>query len=321
MARKDPAPSEAARRRQRQAAKSGKTAATSASGSTSAAKPTGTKTSSSKSSRSQPAAGKRPLWASPTVLVTFAAIIVTLVLVYTLSNKSNPSVNALVAPANPVPVSIARNGTTLGTSNAPVKMETWEDFQCPYCDIWTLQWEPNLIRDFVAPGTMTYTFNNYAFLGDGHKPNESLDAAVAASCADDQGKFWEYHDWLYANQNPNGENRGWFVTSTFDAIAAKVGLNQATFDTCLADPAKASAVQAERTAGSALGVDETPTIFVNGKIVALTTYQDLANLIRSLAPAAPSPAASSGPPASPAPASPAPASLEPGASNGPTASP
>ncbi len=311
MTRKDPAPNHAARRRQRQAAKSGQAGTSSAPGSASPAKPSGTKPSSSKASRGRPVAQKRPLWASPTFLVTAAAVIATLILIYTLNNKPNPSLTALVAPANPVPASIARTGTTLGTSGAPVKMDTWEDYQCPYCGVWTRQWEPNLIRDFVAPGTMTYTFNNFAFLGDGHNPNESLDAAVAASCAEDQGKFWEYHDWLYANQNPNGENRGWFTRSTLDAIAVKVGLDQAMFDTCLADPAKATAVQAERTAGEALGVGGTPTIFVNGKVVTLTTYDALANLIRSLAPASPSPASSNGPPASPAP----------GGSNGPTASP
>ena len=295
MARKNLASSDAARRRQRQAA-----AASS-------------KSPGSKATRKAPVAEKAPWWHSPTVLVTIAAVIATLFLIYTVNNRPNPSLTALVPPANPVPASIARNGTTLGTSNAPVKMDTWEDFQCPYCDIWTLQWEPNLIRDFVAPGTMTYTFNNFAFLGDGHDPNESLDAAVAASCAGDQGKFWEYHDWLYANQNPNGENKGWFVTSTFDAIAAKVGLNQAAFDTCRADPAKAAAVQAERAAGTALGVDSTPSIFVNGKLVTLTTYQDLANLIRSLAPASPAPSAS------PATSQSGPAS--PGSSSGPSPSP
>ena len=144
-------------------------------------------------------------------------------------------------------------------------------------------WEPNLIRDFVAPGTMTYTFNNFAFLGEGHDPNESLDAAVAAWGAEDQGKFWEYHDWLYANQNPNGENRGWFTRSNPRRHRREGRLDQAMFDTCLADPAKATAVQAERTAGEALGVGGTPMIFVNGKVVTLSTYDDLAKLIRSLA--------------------------------------
>ena len=160
--------------------------------------------------RRPPSQPRLPFWQSPTFLVTAAAIIATLVLIYVVNNKPNPPLTSLTPPANPVPLSIPRDGTTLGSTSAPVTMDTWEDFQCPYCDIWTSQWEPHVITDFVAPGIVRYTFNNFAFLGDGHDPNESVDAAVAALCAGDQGKFWEYHDWLYANQNPNGENKGWF---------------------------------------------------------------------------------------------------------------
>jgi protein-disulfide isomerase len=294
MARKDKVPSEAARRRRRQGSRRGPVPAGSG------------------SPKAAPEPSKLPFWQSPTFLVTAAAIIATLVLIFVVNNKPNPPLSSLTPPANPVPASIPRDGTSLGLASAPVTIDTWEDFQCPYCDIWTEQWEPHVIQDFVATGIVHYTFNNYAFLGDGHDPNESLDAAVAALCAGDQGKFWEYHDWLYANQNPNGENHGWFTTPTLDAIAQKVGLDQATFDTCRADPAKATQVQAERTQGTALGVQGTPSIFVDGKQVTLTTYADLANQIRSLA------GSSTGSPgaASPGAASPG-SSAQPGPSTSP----
>jgi protein-disulfide isomerase len=205
---------------------------------------------------------------------------------------ADPAVNN--PPANPVADSIPREGTILGAANAPVKIDAWEDFQCPFCQIWTIQWEPHVVQDFVASGVVRYQFHDFAFLGTGHSPDESLDAAVAAQCANDQARFWPYHDWLYANQNPNGENQGWFTRAKLDAIALKVGLNQATFDTCLADPAKPAAVQAELSAGATLGITGTPAIFVNGKLQTLTTYDDLAAEIRSLAPAS-SPGASSSP--------------------------
>jgi protein-disulfide isomerase len=296
VARKEKTPGEAARRRRRQELR--REQATSSPGSPKA----GPKA----ASRAAQRPDKLAFWQSPTFLVTAAAIIATLVLIYVLNNKPNPSLSSLTPPASPVPASIPRDGTLLGAPSAAVTVDAWEDFQCPFCDIWTEQWEPHVIQDFVAPGIVQYKFNNYAFLGDGHDPNESLNAAVAALCAGDQGKFWEYHDWLYANQNPNGENRGWFVQATLDALAQKVGLDQPTFDTCRADPAKATAVQAERTAGTALGVQGTPSIFVNGKQVTLTTYADLSALIRSLAgPASSAPAgASPGSTASPSSASP-----------------
>ena len=243
---------------------------------------------------------KRPVWQSPTAIVTALAVIATVILVISLNLRSSPSTpTALVVPANLVAASIPRDGATLGSSSAPVKVDAWEDYQCPYCQVWTIQWEPHIVTDFVATGTVRYQFHDYAFLGSGHNPDESLQAAVAAQCASDQHKFWDYHDWLYANQNPNGENKGWFTRDKLDAIAVKVGLDQAGFDTCLADPAKAAAVQAEQAAGSALGINGTPSIFVNDKAVTLSTYDALATLIRSLAPASPSaPAASPSPAAS-----------------------
>ncbi len=232
-------------------------------------------------------------------------MIATIILVIVLNSKGTPAPTpaTLIPPESPVAATIPRQGTLLGSTSAPVKVDAWEDYQCPYCQVWSIQWEPHVIQDFVASGTVQYQFHDFSFIGNGKSPDESLDAAVAAQCAGDQGKFWEYHGWLYANQNPAGENKGWFTRATIDAIAAKVGLDKATFDTCLADPAKATAVRAETTAGTALGVDSTPTIFVNGKAISLTTYTDLAAMIRSLAPAAPSASAgASVPAATPSPA-------------------
>jgi protein-disulfide isomerase len=244
-------------------------------------------------------------------IVTGLAIIAALIVIVAINLRSAPTTTvpaALNAPASPVASSIPRQGTTLGASGAPVKVDAWEDYQCPFCGIWTEQWEPHVVQDFVTTGIVRYQFHDYAFLGSGRNPDESLQAAVAAQCANDQGRFWEYHDWLYANQNPNGENLGWFTRARLDAIALKVGLEQAPFDTCLADPARATAIQAEQAAGSALGVNGTPSIFVNSKPLALSTYAALATVIRSLVPAQPS---GSGAPLSPG------ASAAPSASGGP----
>ncbi len=227
------------------------------------------------------------------MITTVLAVIATIILIVVLNSRPATSTNpsALIPPANPVASSIPRQGTILGLASAPLKMDAWEDYQCPYCQVWTLQWEPNVIQQFVATGIVRYEFHDYAFLGTDHTPDELLQAAVAARCASDQGKFWEYHDWLYANQN--GENQGWFSRARLDAIAQAVGLNQATFDTCLADPARAAAVQAEQDAGTALGITGTPAIFVNQHLQTLTTYANLAATIRSLAGLPASPAASS----------------------------
>ncbi|MGH2513888.1 MAG: DsbA family protein, partial [Candidatus Limnocylindrales bacterium] len=278
MAPKEPIPSKSPRRRRREELRREQAAGGS--------RPPGSRPPGSRQSRrlSPP---KRPVWQSPTAIVTALAVIATIVLIVVVNSRhSTPTTpSALIPPANPVAASIPRDGATLGATGAPVTMDAWEDYQCPYCDDWTEQWEPHVITDFVATGIVKYQFHDYAFIGSGHTPDESLLAAVAAQCAGDQGKFWEYHGWLYANQNPNGENQGWFTATKLDAIAQKVGLDQSAFDTCRANPARSTAVIAERTAGTALGITGTPAIFVNGKQVSLTTYDALAATIRSLAPA------------------------------------
>jgi len=239
---------------------------------------------------------KRPAWQSPTAIVTAIAVVgaVILIIVLNLKSPASPAV-VLIAPAHPVAASIQRAGATLGSTSAPIKMAAWEDYQCPYCQIWSEQFEPQLVTDFVATGIVQYQFHDLAFIGTGHTPDESLAAAVAAQCAGDQNKFWEYHDWLYANQNPGGENKGWFTTDKLEAIALKVGLDKTSFDACTVNPAKATAVIAERTTGGSLGISSTPSIFINDQPVTISTYAALATQIRSLVPALPSSGASASP--------------------------
>ena len=153
-----------------------------------------------------------------------------------------------------------------------MKLDVWEDFQCPFCDEFTRSVEPSIVSQYVVPGTAQLTFHDYSFIGNGHTPDESNDAAVAARCAEDQGQFWAYMQYLYANQGAS-ENSGTFDRTLFDSIATKLGLNLGTFDSCLSDQAKLQAVQTETAQGRQLGITGTPTLFVDGK--ALANPQDL----------------------------------------------
>ena len=115
---------------------------------------------------------------------------------------------------------------------------------------------------------------DFAFLGI-----ESIDAAVAARCAGEQGAFWPYHDWLYANQN--GENVGWFSQTRLAAIATRLQLDQTAFDSCVARSDVRGDVASETAAGRALGVGSTPTVMVNGVPFNGSTYDDLLTMIQS----------------------------------------
>jgi protein-disulfide isomerase len=201
-----------------------------------------------------------------------------------LLGQGPPAVAEVVnPPVSSYPPGLA-SGTSLGRSDAPVTIDVWSDFQCPFCGRFTRLYLPGLVRDFVSAGDVRIVAHDVAFVGRGN-PNESLDAAVAASCAADQGRYWEFHDILFGNQS--GENEGAFRAGRLQAMADAIGLDRATWDQCRADPARARAVQATTSAALAAGIDSTPTIVINGVPSAgvPSTYDALATQIRSLLPA------------------------------------
>ena len=91
----------------------------------------------------------------------------------------------------------------MGKSDAPVTVIEFADFQCPFCERFYKDAEKGIIENYVKSGKVKFVFRNYAFLGP-----ESNIAAEGAYCANEQGKFWEYHNFLFDNQGP--ENSGTF---------------------------------------------------------------------------------------------------------------
>jgi protein-disulfide isomerase len=155
----------------------------------------------------------------------------------------------------------------LGNQNAPVTIIEYGDYQCPFCTRYFSQVEPAIKSQYLDTGKAKMVFRDLAFLGP-----ESIAAANAAQCAEDQGKFWGYHDALYAakvgdeSKNSGAENDGFFTRAEFLKLAGQVGLNTQTFTSCIDGNQHANDVSAERTAASAAGIVSTPTTIVNGKM-------------------------------------------------------
>lgn len=192
----------------------------------------------------------------------------------------------------------AVTAASVGLSTAPVTIEVWADYQCPYCRVFTHGIEPTLLRDYAATGRALVTFRDFAFLGQ-----ESVDAAVAARCAGRQGRFWTYHDLLYESQG--AENQGAFARPTLDSLATFAALDATAFDACLVDPAVTREVAAETEAGKGFGITSTPTLRITGpggtKLVkGLTQPNVIAAAIESVAKPAPSGSPAPSGPASPA---------------------
>ena len=168
-------------------------------------------------------------------------------------------VGRAVPSPSPAPPPNVANGPSLGTSAAPVTIEIWADYQCPFCRLEAMVFGGSMERPYVLPGTARIVYHDFAFLGQ-----ESIDAAVAARCAgrQDPGAYWRYHDLLFASQQ--GENQGTFSRANLVTLAGIASLDAAAFTACLDDPAVAKAVSDETAEGRALGIASTPTLRITG---------------------------------------------------------
>jgi protein-disulfide isomerase len=152
----------------------------------------------------------------------------------------------------------------LGDANAPVTIIEYGDYQCPFCTKFFSETQSLIVANYVNTGKAKFVFRNLAFLGA-----ESTAAAGAAECANDQGKLWAYHDALYkakiADENAGGnENDGYFKQAVFVKLAQQVGLDMTKFTSCVSGNQDAAVVAQEKNDASAVGVNSTPTFFING---------------------------------------------------------
>jgi len=263
---------------------------------------------------------KKPAWQSPIALITAGAVVVGLVVVVLVSGVLSPkaTVGSLISPLRPTPTSLVdpTNPRALGQANAPVKVEIWSDFQCPACDTFATTIEPDLIDQYVATGKAYVVYRDRVVIDQAATDVESHQAAAAARCAGD--KFWPFHDYLFENQK--GENAGTFSSAFLASVADAVGADRSAYDACMANGAadRVAAVNAETAEGAAAGVNQTPTIALNGKLLSggaqpMTTLGPAIDALIAAASGSPAPSAS--PSASPALA----ASASPAASGAPPA--
>lgn len=161
------------------------------------------------------------------------------------------------------------DGQAIGKSDAPITLTAFEDFQCPFCLRFTLLNEPVIIEEYVLTGKVRFEFKHFPILGD-----ESGAAAVAASCAADQGRFWDLHKRLFLLQLDAGQltaeklNVGRFSVANLQQYAIDGGLDSTAFNACLISPEASAKVTAEFRAGANLGLRGTPSFLINGQPVA-----------------------------------------------------
>jgi protein-disulfide isomerase len=140
-----------------------------------------------------------------------------------------------------------------GPAGAPIEMIEFSDFQCPFC----LRAHPTVQQILSTYGDrIRFVYRNYPLPGH---PN-ARPAAEAAQCANEQGKFWPYHDRLFADA-------GRLTDADLKQAASDLGLDRTKFDACVASSKYKDRIDADIKAGEALGITGTPAFFINGRLV------------------------------------------------------
>ncbi|MBI1828636.1 MAG: DsbA family protein [Thaumarchaeota archaeon] len=143
-----------------------------------------------------------------------------------------------------------------GSDSAQLNIVEFGDYQCPFCEKFFQETEPQIMQNYVNTGKVKFYFEGVQFVGP-----DSLTLGQGSWCADEQGKYYEYHDQIYSNQGR--ENSGWGTLDKVKTLAAGItGLDTQKFNTCLDSKKYESRVQQLTLFAQNVGVTGTPTNFI-----------------------------------------------------------
>ncbi len=155
-------------------------------------------------------------------------------------------------------ISTAMGSPILGDPSAPVTIVEFGDYQCHQCFNWFHNTKPAIESQYIETGKANLVFVDLAFLG-----KDSPKAAQASYCAEDQEMYWDYHDLLYASQEPKIDG-GWADSERLKAFAFSLGLDMELFDSCLDSGKYSKRVQYNIQQAREHGVRGTPGFFIVG---------------------------------------------------------
>jgi protein-disulfide isomerase len=158
------------------------------------------------------------------------------------------------------------DGKALGPADAPVVVREFSDFQCPYCRQFHQSIQDTIVDEYVSTGQVRFEYRHFIVIDGNVGGNESRQAAEASECAAEQGKFWDYHKMLFANQQ--GEGVGSYTDARLKQFAAAIGLDTDEFNSCYNSNRNANNITNDELMARQLQVSGTPALFVNNKKVA-----------------------------------------------------
>ena len=152
-------------------------------------------------------------------------------------------------------VSTAMGSPILGSPEAPITIIEFGDYQCSQCYNWYHNTKPAIVENYIETGKANLVFVDLAILG-----RDSLKAAAASYCAEEQGQYWEFHDLLYVSQE--GIDDGWANSERLNAFAFSLGLDMDMFENCTESGKFNKRVQFNINEAKKQGASGTPTFVI-----------------------------------------------------------
>jgi len=180
------------------------------------------------------------------------------------------TINEITTTKKPTIASFYDNASPiLGDLNAPLTMVEFGDYQCTFCKKFFHETEESIITNYVKTGKVKMLFKDFIVVNE-----DSVNAASAAHCANDQEMFRQYHSILYNNWD--GEGTGWASFERLHQFASTLGLGMDEFSECMSESKWKELVDSSKVDGRTLGVSATPTFFIidqNNKVLKITGAQ------------------------------------------------
>ena len=165
---------------------------------------------------------------------------------------------------------IKNDSPTIGFTNAQISIVEFGDYQCTFCYKFHQNTLNDIKTEYIDTGKANYVYRDFPLNGA-----SSILAAEATYCANEQGKYWEYHNILYNNWA--GENTGWFNTDSLEGFGAEINLNISEFNRCLNTHKYYQMIIDNENYAKQIGINATPTflIFDNDKLIRIIGAQQL----------------------------------------------
>lgn len=149
----------------------------------------------------------------------------------------------------------------LGNKDAKVTMIEFSDFECPFCKRYFDETFPQIVKDYVDTGKIKIYFRHFPL--DFHQA--AMPSALASECANEQGKFWQYHDKIFSDQDKISAKTADTISTELNSFAKDLRLNTVQFESCFSAQKYKANVDLDSNDGRTAGVTGTPTFFINGR--------------------------------------------------------